>query len=118
MSLKDTFHKMKTLLCHIGEDMEKALSGNKAAQQRIRKNTIAFAKVAKLYRKESVKSGKSKSGKRKAAPRKKAATKRSAPAKKKSATKKAATKKAATKKAAKGPATKKRTKRRVARKGK
>ena len=113
MSLKDTFHKMKTLLCHIGEDMEKALSGNKAAQQRIRKNTIAFAKVAKLYRKESVKSGKSKSGKRKAAPRKKAATKRSAPAKKKSATKKAATKKAA-----KGPATKKRTKRREARKGK
>ena len=38
-------------------DLTKAVGGNKAAAQRVRVNTVALEKVAKLYRKESVSSG-------------------------------------------------------------
>jgi len=107
MALKDTCKKLKTLLDEINQDMPKAEAGNKAAAQRVRKHTIAFAKVAKVFRKESVKA---------ASGEKKAATKRKAPAKSKVASKKPVAKKATK---ARKPATKKRvTKRRVARKAK
>ncbi len=45
---------MKKLLVDIQHDLEKAGKGNRAAAQRIRINSIRFAKTAKIYRKESI----------------------------------------------------------------
>ena len=90
MALKDTLKKMKVLLLAIAADMEKAEAGNKAAAQRVRKNTIAFAKESKMFRKESVRPGSivrkpkaskaagKKTAKRSAAPKKKVAAKKGA----------------------------------------
>ncbi|NGX59461.1 MAG: Histone H1-like protein HC1 [Chlamydiae bacterium] len=81
MALKTTVDHLKKLLHVISHDLEKAGRGNKAAAQRVRTNTIKFAKTAKAYRKESITDGKKggkkkKATKRKAAPRKKAAKKK------------------------------------------
>ncbi len=103
MALKDTVAKMDKLLEAIAKDMGKATTGNKAASQRVRTNTIKFEKIAKKFRKESVAAGK-KGGKKKAtkkkAPAKKVAkkkvVKKKAPAKKKVAKKKAPAKRRAT----------------------
>jgi hypothetical protein len=38
----------------ISKDLNKAEKGNKAAAQRVRTGSIKFAKVAKIYRKESI----------------------------------------------------------------
>ena len=54
MSLKDTVAEMNDFLAEITADLEKAVNGNKAAAQRVRVNTIALEKTAKMYRKESV----------------------------------------------------------------
>lgn len=60
MAIKDTCKKMTVLLEEIQKDLPKAEGGNKAAAQRVRTNSIKLEKVAKLYRKESVKAGKAK----------------------------------------------------------
>ena len=59
MALKDTVAKMAKMLSELCEDMEKVECGNKAACQRVRTCTIKFGKVAKTFRKESVKAAKS-----------------------------------------------------------
>lgn len=72
---------MQNLLSAITVDLDKSTKGNKAASQRVRTGTVKLEKVAKLYRKESIKSekGQTKSkAKRKAAPAKKPAAKSTA----------------------------------------
>lgn len=54
MALKHTLDQMKKLLQEIHRDLEKSERGNRAAAQRARTCSIKFAKVAKLYRKESI----------------------------------------------------------------
>lgn len=98
MALKDTVKHLKDLLNNIVHDLEKADGGNKAASQRVRTGTVKLEKIAKLYRKESIKSEKANKGTKKPA-----AKKAAKPAAKKAA--KPAAKKAA-KPAAKKPAAK------------
>jgi len=111
MALKDTMKRLGNLLDSLTHDLRKAEAGNKAASQRVRTCTIKLAKVAKDYRKESVKAEKSGSFKKK----KKVAKK---PAKKKAVKKKVAKKKVVKKKTARKPARKvaKKTARKPARK--
>lgn len=71
MALKDTIKHVRDLLTHITSDLEKAEGGNKAASQRVRTGTVKLEKLAKLYRKESIKSEKGTKGTKKA-PAKKA----------------------------------------------
>lgn len=73
MALKETTKHMRDLLNNIVQDLEKADNGNKAASQRVRTGTVKLEKVAKLYRKESIKSEKTTKGQKK--PAKKAAPK-------------------------------------------
>lgn len=54
MALKETVNTLKNLLTHIHGDLEKSLRGNRTASQRVRTQSIKFAKIAKIYRKESV----------------------------------------------------------------
>lgn len=85
MALKKTTEHLRSLLHEISFDLEKAERGNRAAAQRVRTNTIKFAKVAKTFRKESIAEGR-KGGKKKAAKkavRKKAVRKKAAPSRKK-----------------------------------
>lgn len=91
MSLKDTFKQLKTLLAEVSGDLDKSENGNKAAAQRVRTGTIKLEKVAKLFRKESIKGEKSgafkkpkakKSGSAKASPAKSSPSKASAKGKK------------------------------------
>ena len=79
---------MKDLLSHITQDLEKAEGGNKAASQRVRTGTVKLEKIAKLYRKESIKNEKQTKGTRK--PAKKAAAHHKAAPKKAAAKPKAA----------------------------
>ncbi len=97
MALKTTIEHLKKLLHEISHDLEKAGRGNKAAAQRVRTNTIKFAKTAKAYRKESIKEGRS-GGKKKPA---------------KAAVKKTAAKRKPAKKAAKPKTVKKAVKRKA-----
>src|SRR5271155_6057896 len=71
MALKDTVKHLRDLLSQITHDLEKADGGNKAASQRVRTGTVKLEKLAKLYRKESIKTEKATKGQRK--PAKKAA---------------------------------------------
>lgn len=73
MALKDTINHMRKLLANITQDLEKADGGNKAASQRVRTGTVKLEKIAKLYRKESIKNEKQTKGQRK--PAKKAVSK-------------------------------------------
>lgn len=66
MAFKDTTKNLKDLLHEITGDLQKAENGNKAASQRVRTGTVKLEKVAKLYRKESIKSEKQTKGTRKA----------------------------------------------------
>lgn len=77
MVLKTTIEHMKKLLLEISHDLEKAQRGNRAAAQRVRTNTIKFAKTAKQYRKESIAEGRKgkKTTKRTSGKKKKAAKK-------------------------------------------
>lgn len=54
MALKETVNTLKNLLNHIQHDLEKSLKGNRTASQRVRTQSIEFAKIAKIYRKESI----------------------------------------------------------------
>lgn len=96
MALKDTIKKMHALLEELTADLNKAETGNKAAAQRVRTGSITFAKLAKVYRKESVvmekklKSSESKTMDKKS----KKDAKKAAPSKKESASKKDAAKSA------------------------
>ncbi len=54
MPLKETIQTMKMQLDEICRDLDKSLKGNKAAAQRVRTCTIKLAKIAKVYRKESI----------------------------------------------------------------
>lgn len=54
MALKDTIVQVRELLSGMSIDLEKAVKGNKMAAQRVRTASIVFAKVAKVYRKESI----------------------------------------------------------------
>lgn len=100
MALNNTITQVKGLLAEITHDLEKAERGNKAASQRVRTGTIKLEKIAKMYRKESVKSDKQNKGRKKAAPKKaKVAAKKAKPAPKAKQTAKA--KPAANKKVAK-----------------
>lgn len=67
MALKDTIKQLKDLLQDITHDLQKAEGGNKAASQRVRTGTVKLEKVAKLYRKESIRNEKSSSGTKKSA---------------------------------------------------
>ncbi len=60
MSLKVTEKKVRDLLEEMLIDLTKAEKGNKTAAQRVRTKSIAFAKLAKEYRKLSVGSEKKK----------------------------------------------------------
>jgi hypothetical protein len=70
MALKDTIKHLKELLHQITSDIEKADGGNKAASQRVRTATVKMEKVAKSYRKESIKNEKSTKGAKKPAAKK------------------------------------------------
>lgn len=54
MALKTTVMTIRRLIADINHDLDKADRGNKTAAQRVRLSTIKFAKLAKIYRKESV----------------------------------------------------------------
>ena len=83
MALKETVKKMHVMLEQIAKDLSKACEkGNKAASQRVRTNTIKFAKLSKQYRKESIASERG-GKKRKKATKKKVARKKTASKKKK-----------------------------------
>lgn len=92
MAIKETYKHLKDLLVAITHDLDKAEGGNKAASQRVRTGTVKLEKVAKLYRKESIKTEKQTKGTKK--PAKKAAPKKAAAPAKKASAQKAAPKKA------------------------
>ena len=54
MALKETIHTLRQLLTELQNNLDKAEKGNLAAAQRVRTRTIKFAKMGKLYRKESL----------------------------------------------------------------
>jgi hypothetical protein len=54
MALKDTINAMRQHLTDLSRNLEKAAEGNRAAAQRVRTGSIQFAKIAKIFRKESV----------------------------------------------------------------
>jgi hypothetical protein len=54
MALKETMNELKALLLALERDIDKAFKGNKTAAQRVRTGSIHFAKLSKLYRKESL----------------------------------------------------------------
>lgn len=103
MSLKDTSKQLKTILDSVNSDLEKADKGNKAAAQRVRTGTIKLEKVAKVYRKESVKAEKSGSFKKpKGKSSSKASSASNAKGKKESASSKSSGKSSAKGSSAKG----------------
>lgn len=54
MALKDTMNQMGQLLGELSYNLKKAEKGNRAAAQRVRTGSIKFAKISKVFRKESV----------------------------------------------------------------
>lgn len=60
MALKETIQTLRKQIEDLHHDLEKASTGVKAAAQRVRIGTIRLAKVAKIYRKESLASEKGK----------------------------------------------------------
>lgn len=80
MALKDTIKHMRDLLHHISHDLEKADGGNKAASQRVRTGTVKLEKVAKHYRKESIKQERTTRGSKKSSSKKPTAKKAMTPA--------------------------------------
>ena len=101
MNLKDTCKAMTGLLESIQADLAKAEAGNKAAAQRVRTHTIRLEKVAKVYRKESIKAEKSGvMNKKKEAVRKAKATSKTKPTSARKVTKTKPKSKPAPKKAA------------------
>jgi len=97
---------MRKMLHKISSDLEKTERGNKAAAQRVRTETIKFAKMAKAFRKESVAA--ERKGLFKKSPKKKAAKKTKKKATKRKTAKRSVTKR---KKTTRRKATKKRRRR-------
>ncbi|NGX38165.1 MAG: Histone H1-like protein HC1 [Chlamydiae bacterium] len=95
MALSKSVDQLKRLLLEISHDLEKSGRGNKAASQRVRTNTIKFAKIAKMYRKESVAEGR-KGDKKKKTTKRKVAKKKKPAARKKKVTRKKTTRKKTT----------------------
>ncbi|HRW58414.1 MAG TPA: histone [Chlamydiales bacterium] len=104
MALKNTMKTMHMHLEALLKDLAKVEGGNKAAAQRVRTGSIKLAKIAKIFRKESVaaeKKGlmvkkpaaKKAPAKKKAPAAKKPVAKKKAPAKKKPVAKKKPAKK-------------------------
>lgn len=89
MALKDTVKSLRDLLTSISHDLEKSDKGNKAASQRVRTGTVRLEKIAKLYRKESIKSERQNKGSKKPVAKKTAAKSASAKPASKSAAKSA-----------------------------
>jgi dipeptidase len=110
MALKNTMDQMRKMLSELSDDLEKAEHGNKAAAQRVRTNTIKFAKVAKTFRKESVAAEKKGTFKKSVKKSTKTAKKTSTRPGKKTAKKTASRKKSPAKKAVKKKALRKRGK--------
>lgn len=54
MGLKETVIHLRQILTNMHRDLDKAGRGNCTAAQRVRTNSIKFAKIAKTYRKESM----------------------------------------------------------------
>jgi Histone H1-like protein Hc1 len=54
MDLKDSIHQMNELLNGMLRDLVKTAKGNRAAAQRVRTASVDFAKIAKVFRKESI----------------------------------------------------------------
>ncbi len=54
MGLKETINQVRQILIELTYDLEKAADGNRAAAQRVRTGSIKFAKISKVYRKESI----------------------------------------------------------------
>ncbi len=75
MALKDTIKHLKELLTNIAADLEKSDNGNKAASQRVRTGTVKLEKIAKAYRKESIKHEKTTKGTKKSSSKKTSAKK-------------------------------------------
>lgn len=99
MALHQTIEKMKEYLSHIDKDLDKGMKGNKAAAQRARTLSIRFAKIAKLFRKESIAWEKSGGAKAKKSSAKKTTTKPAKKVSKKKAVNKTAKRRASAKKA-------------------
>ena len=64
MALKETTQNIRQLLSELSSNIEKSAKGNKAASQRVRTGTIKFAKIAKIFRKESVAEERGRSGRK------------------------------------------------------
>lgn len=94
MSIKEKFKHLKDLLTHISNDLDKAFGGNKAASQRVRTGTVKLEKVAKQYRKESIKNEKATKGSKRPAKKAAKTAHKKAAAKPKTAHKKVVKKKA------------------------
>lgn len=75
MALKETIKHLRDLLSNITADLEKSDNGNKAASQRVRTGTVKLEKVAKLYRKESIKNERATKGVKKPSAKKTGAKK-------------------------------------------
>ena len=60
MALMDTVETMKKMMVEMQTELEDVARGNKAAAKRVRKATLNFAKIARIFRKESVEAGKTK----------------------------------------------------------
>ena len=58
MALMETIETMKRQLSEMHLELEDVIRGNKAAAKRVRKQTLLFAKTAKMFRKESVEAAK------------------------------------------------------------
>ena len=58
MSLSETMNHLNQLLGMITKDLVKVGRGNKSAAQRVRVGTIRFERIAKEFRKESLRSEK------------------------------------------------------------
>jgi len=58
MALMETIETMKKLLTEMQLELDDVVRGNKAAAKRVRKQTLNFSKIAKIFRKKSVEAGK------------------------------------------------------------
>lgn len=67
MALKQTVSQLRSYLDQLTQDLTKAENGNKAASQRVRTGSIRFEKIAKLFRKESIKEERANKGKKRPA---------------------------------------------------
>lgn len=65
MALKETIKRMRQLLCELQRDLDKSERENRTASQRVRTGTVKLAKIAKVYRKESVTAEKKRGNKKK-----------------------------------------------------